>query len=339
MMSIPGAMLGGGCRINRPGKARTTMRHCCGIAAVALALMAAAPVHAQQRPGGRKLVPAVLPSVTVTVLADNMAGGGSLLGEWGLSYFVEAGQHRILFDAGQGHVFLANARTRNVDLGTTDAIVISHAHDDHTAGLAQALQATGPVDLYVHPAAFTTRYWKGDSGPERTSMPLSREQLAASGARLIDTESPTLVADGVYVTGQIPRVSGFEDTGVAAYAFLDEAMTLPDPIIDDQAMFFRVPQGVVIVLGCGHAGLVNTIRYVADLTGEDRIFAVIGGTHLMSATPGRMRLTLDALRRYDVQQIMLAHCTGVDAYAQLAAAFPGRCSWPTVGSRIRFGAQ
>jgi 7,8-dihydropterin-6-yl-methyl-4-(beta-D-ribofuranosyl)aminobenzene 5'-phosphate synthase len=139
------------------------------------------------------------------------------------------------------------------------------------------------------------------------------------------------------VTGQIPRVSDFEGTGVREDAFLDESMTTPDPILDDQAVFFRVPEGVVILLGCGHAGLVNTMAYVSELTGEPRIYAVIGGTHLLSASPARMQKTVEALRKYDVHKIMLSHCTGVQAYAELASALPGRCNWPASGTIIKFG--
>ena len=106
-------------------------------------------------------------------------------------------------------------------------------------------------------------------------------------------------------------------------AFLDKKMRTPDPILDDQALLFRVPEGVVILLGCGHSGLVNTTAYVSELTGEQRIYAVVGGTHLLSASPARMQKTGQALRKYDVQKIWLSHCTGVQAYAALASALPG----------------
>jgi 7,8-dihydropterin-6-yl-methyl-4-(beta-D-ribofuranosyl)aminobenzene 5'-phosphate synthase len=281
----------------------------------------------------------VLPRVRITVLVDNMAGPGPVLGEWGLSFLIETDRHQILFDAGGGRVILGNARALHADLCKTEAIVISHEHEDHTGGLGSVLDACGPRDLFVHPGGFDTRYWKDDSGAAAHRLPFSREQLLQRGVHLVETRGPTLIREGLMVTGQIPRTNDFEDTGVRASAFLDERMTTPDPILDDQAMFFRVPEGVVILLGCGHAGVVNTMAYVSQLTGERRIYAVIGGTHLLDASPTRMRRTVEALRQHHVQRIMLSHCTGVRAYAELASAFPGRCSWPASGATIEFGGR
>lgn len=280
-----------------------------------------------------------LPSASVTVLVDNMAGSGSELGEWGLAFLVNAGEHQFLFDAGGGRTLLGNANALEVDLSKTEAIVISHGHTDHTGGLDSALKACGPVDLFIHPAGFDIKYWKTATGATAERMPLSRQQLNERVRKLIETEGPTRICEGVMVTGQIPRVNDFEETGVGKYVFLDEDLKTPDPIQEDQAVFFRVPEGLVILVGCAHAGLVNTMRYVTELTGEQRIFAVIGGTHLLSASPSRMQKTIEALRQYDVQKIMLSHCTGVRAYAELAKAFPDRCSWPASGTRIQFGKQ
>jgi 7,8-dihydropterin-6-yl-methyl-4-(beta-D-ribofuranosyl)aminobenzene 5'-phosphate synthase len=168
-------------------------------------------------------------------------------------------------------------------------------------------------------------------------MPLSRGELSRRVRRLVETKEPTLVCDSAMVTGQIPRLTDFEDTGVREYAFLDQQLTKPDPILDDQAVFFRVPEGIVIVLGCGHAGLVNTMQYVSKLLGEEKIHAVIGGTHLLGASPRRMQKTSEALRQFGVQKIMLSHCTGLEAYAEFAVTFPGKCNWPASGTHIRFG--
>lgn len=282
---------------------------------------------------------AVLPQVDVTVLVENMAGGGPVLGEWGLSLFVETGSQRILFDSGGGHTLLGNARFLNVDLGRIDAIVISHGHDDHTGGLEKALAGSGPVDLFVHPAVFAVKYWKMGSRAEPDVMPIARDALQRRVRRLCETEKPTAVCPGVMVTGQIPRLTDFEDTGVRDYAFLDAELKITNPILDDQAMFFRVPEGVVIILGCGHSGLVNTIRYVSALSGERKIFAVLGGTHLLNASPLRLQETIAALRQFGVRKIMLSHCTGMDAYVEIAKAFPGQVSWPASGTRVRFGGK
>jgi 7,8-dihydropterin-6-yl-methyl-4-(beta-D-ribofuranosyl)aminobenzene 5'-phosphate synthase len=308
-----------------------------GAVAVALALVASAQAQTPQAALARRVALRVLPRATVTVLVDNVAGGGPVLGEWGLAFVIETDRQRLLFDTGEGHVLLGNARALDVDLARTDAIVISHGHLDHTGGLEAALGVTGPVDLYVHPEAFATRYWKEDSGVLKYSMPLSREQLRGRVRTLVETRGPTLVSDAVMVTGQIPRVTDFEDTGITAYAFLDESLKTPDLTLDDQAVVFRVPEGVVIALGCGHAGVVNTMRYVGELLGEKRIYAVIGGTHLIGASPGRIRKTIQALKGYGVQKILLSHCTSVDAFAKVARAFPDRCGWPASGTVVRFG--
>ncbi|MCL4538514.1 MAG: MBL fold metallo-hydrolase [Bacteroidetes bacterium] len=281
----------------------------------------------------------VTPRATVTVLVDNVAGGGPMLGEWGAAFLINTDKHQILLDTGGGLTLIGNARSLGVDLTRTEAIVISHGHGDHTGGLSAVLDDSGPVDLFVHPNVFETRYFKGESGAEAYSFPFTRQETIQRVLNLVETEKPTVICEGVMVTGQIPRSNEYEDTGLRGVAYLDSGLTIDDPVLDDQAVFFRAPEGIVIILGCGHAGLVNTMDYVSKLTGEKRIYAVIGGTHLVSASPSRMQKTVEALRKYDVKKIMLSHCTGLRAYARLANTFPEKCSWPASGTVIEFGKE
>lgn len=260
---------------------------------------------------------------TVTVLAENTARGRGILGEHGLSFWIDTGSHRVLFDTGQGRVLLPNAQTLGIDLGRADAIVFSHGHYDHVGGSVLALDAAPEAPVYFHPCARESKFQEKNGLVEPVSIPFwSETGLDAYAARLVPGSGPFVLPGGIRATGEIPRQTNFEDVGGAFY--LDEALTEPDPIRDDQALFFECEAGVVVILGCAHAGLVNTLDYVAQLTGEERVHAVLGGAHLVHASEERIARTVAALREREVAYLGLGHCTGDEALAALRQAFPGR---------------
>lgn len=272
----------------------------------------------------------------ITVLVENTAGGRDLLAEHGLAFWIEADTQNILFDTGQGLVLAHNAKRLNADLETTDNVVLSHGHYDHTGGLAGSLPCFRHAGVFVHPSAFSARFIRGDNGAGRSvASPIRHAgELRPHVAKMVFTTGRAAVADGVWATGDIPRRTGFEDTGGPFY--LDDACTVEDPLIDDQALYIESHKGLIVLLGCAHAGLANTLDYVAELTRRDRIHAVLGGMHLAEASDERIALSQEALHRYDVQLIGPAHCTGRKATMRLWERFPERCVECPTGTRFVF---
>lgn len=273
--------------------------------------------------------------VTVTVLAENTAQGMGLLGEHGLSVWVETAGQRVLFDTGQGIVLNHNAACLNIDLARADSIVLSHGHYDHTGGLQIALRHAPNARMFMHPSALMSRFSCRDGVTREIGMPgCVRDIVNEHRASVTWTTRPTEVAAGVFVTGPIPRRTSFEDTG--GPFFLDENGQSPDLIEDDQSMWIEMPDGLVILLGCAHSGVINTLSYIQELRKGMPIRAILGGMHLGAATAERMAQTVKSLRRLNVSEMWPCHCTGIVAAAQLTVAFGNQCRPCGVGTGNEF---
>ncbi|MCP4710658.1 MAG: MBL fold metallo-hydrolase [Planctomycetes bacterium] len=274
----------------------------------------------------------------LTVLVDNTVHHETLLAEHGLSFWIEKGNKQILFDTGQSNIIQTNAQILGIDFAQADAIVISHGHYDHTGGLLGVLDKAKQAKLFLHPDALRSRFACDKQKPGRNiGMPAVTAQYLAQhdfSQSVVWTTQPTEIGSGITVTGPIRRFTDFEDVGGAF--FLDSFGDKPDLLPDDQALFFETSRGLVVVLGCAHSGVVNTLHYIADYSGEKEFYAVLGGMHLSSASPERIERTIEIFRVHNVQRIGPAHCTGIKAVAKLWEAFPDRCFSCWVGAKIEF---
>ncbi len=267
----------------------------------------------------------------ITVLVENTAGKRGLLGEHGLSFLIEHGRDRILFDTGQGLALRHNTEQLNSDLRTIGAVVLSHGHYDHTGGLTFALNRMDCPRLYVHPEAFSQKYARNPDGSAReVGMTAGNKITAGELAEIVLVEEKTEITPGLFLTGPIPRVTEFEDTG--GPFFKDAACTIPDELPDDQSAFIETAKGTVVILGCAHSGMINSLRYVQTLTGNRPIHSVIGGMHLVNAGAERIERTIEELHRFNIQRLIPCHCTGSTATVRLWNEFPSICGTCPAGS-------
>jgi 7,8-dihydropterin-6-yl-methyl-4-(beta-D-ribofuranosyl)aminobenzene 5'-phosphate synthase len=225
----------------------------------------------------------------------------------------------VLLDSGANDAFWRNARVLGVPLEQADAFVLSHGHFDHGGGIARVIEAAPKARLVLHPGGLAPHYWLAKTGkvdpiglPER-----SLTALGAATERVVWALGPLEVAPGVWASGPIPRRHPLEEAEHNFY--LDPACTMHDHVVDDQAIWVETPSGLVLLTGCAHAGIINTLDHVRGLAahglplapdGLPRVRAVIGGMHLLHASPARLRATSAALAGAGVGLAAPVHCTG-----------------------------
>ncbi len=269
--------------------------------------------------------------MTITVLVDNYGTESTLKTEHGLSLWIEAGDQHVLFDTGQTDLLLTNALTLGIDLAQTDAVVLSHGHYDHTGGLAAVLEMAPKANVFMHPEAPEAKFSCRGSIMRSIGMP-DKARLALKNRHVIWTSTPAIVCPGISVTGQVPRCSPWEDVQEGFY--LDPSCDRPDPLLDDQSLFIKTERGISVILGCAHAGVMNTLRYIEGLTQAKSFHTLLGGTHLLRASDAQLEQTEVALQRYQFACIMPGHCTGEDVIERFSRTFNGQYLTFAVGTRI-----
>jgi 7,8-dihydropterin-6-yl-methyl-4-(beta-D-ribofuranosyl)aminobenzene 5'-phosphate synthase len=274
--------------------------------------------------------------VRITILVDNYVRRRGLLAEHGWACWVETPAERLLFDTGQGQALRHNAGELGVPLATATSIALSHGHYDHTGGLAAALELAPAARVFAHPAALEAKYKRRPDGRIRAiGLPDELAELRARlVAHLVATRTPTQIGPGLWLTGEVPRVTDFEQDDNAFR--LDAAGAQRDALPDDQALVVRSAAGLVVVLGCAHAGVINTLRLVRTLHPGVPLAAVVGGMHLYGASEQRVARTISALAALGVGRVTPAHCTGRRALAAFAAGLPDRCTPGEVGTVLEF---
>lgn len=280
--------------------------------------------------------------VRLTTLCENTAAALGYTGEWGLGILVEAGGEAVLLDTGLGDSLTRNAMAGNVDLSKVDKVVISHGHADHTGGLRSLLQRLRKrVQIHAHPAIWGKKYTcmtlpgSGERKCRYIGMPFCREELEGLGAVFNMSREPVWLNEFMVTTGEVPLVTSFEKVDDNMFLRAEDGF-VPDTLPDDQALVVKTAGGLVVLLGCAHRGMVNTLLHAQRITGVEKIYAVVGGTHLFRARPEQIEQSIAALRQLGVEKIGVSHCTGLAPAALLAREFGDKFFFNNAGTVVEF---
>lgn len=281
--------------------------------------LAASPAGEAQDAAPGKAAP-VIHTLKITVLSTMLVGEVHGLGEWGFSALVEADGHRLLVDTGSHpDTVLQNARDLNIDLSNVKEVILTHHHWDHVRGLLalrKELMKKNPEALSVVHVARGIFYSRLTAKGEENDMIAIRKEYEASGGKIVEHDAGAEIFPGAWLTGPVPRK--FPERNWSSTVKVQTPQGLvEDTLPEDQSLVLNTPQGLVVVTGCGHAGIVNILTYASQNFRNEPVNAVIGGLHLFAATDQQLDWTGDELKRFHVANLLGAHCTGIEAVYRL----------------------
>jgi len=266
---------------------------------------------------------AIATDATVTVLSSNLANGATV-GEWGLSALVEADGHCILFDAGRfPDTVIRNAAALNVDLSCVTDVVLSHFHFDHTTGLVPLIELLHKQNpdairrVHVAQGFFSPRRRPAaDTVTEGNQMIAMREIIEAQGVEFLVHSQATEIFPAVWVSGPVARrheEKNYPSTTEVSW----QGEWTEDFVPESQALVIRTENGPIVLLGCGHSGVVNALDQIQETIQDQAIHALMGGLHLFAADDATLGWTTDRLREIGVENLMAGHCTGIEPLLRL----------------------
>ncbi len=257
----------------------------------------------------------------IITLSENTVDAPGLLAEWGLSILIETGIVTILLDTGQSISVIHNAKMLGIDLHKVDKIVLSHGHFDHTGGLENVLrQMNKTVEIIAHPETLTAKFQGNKKGSKKSiGLPFQLPELEALGAKFKLSKKPVKITPDIMTTGEVPMSVDFEEITPDRFFVKENPQRWhPDEFNDDLALIINTGPGLLVILGCAHRGMINTLYHAQKLTGRKEIRLVIGGSHLLNSSRERVYKTIAALKELDVKKVGLSHCTGQEASAIMA---------------------
>jgi len=271
----------------------------------------------------------------ITTLVENTVAqsGKKLIGEHGLSFYIETQNNKILFDTGQNLAISNNAQVLGIDLSLIDKVILSHGHYDHTGGLKSLLACNQDFMLYAHPDVFGQKVKGAGDNIKYIGIPVTKNFLKEKGIKVKLDKKAVQIAPGIMTTGEIPLENDFEGLESVFYIKKGNAV-VADALADDQAVILDTDKGLTVLLGCSHRGVINTLNHVVRLTGKKSIHAILGGLHLGKASDSKLSKIINQLRGFGLEKIGVGHCTGTRAFVALANEFPNRVFLNTVGNVV-----
>lgn len=240
--------------------------------------------------------------ISLKILSENR-NNCEFKGEGGLSVLVESFGKTFLLDTGYSDLFLKNAKLLGIDLSKVQTVVLTHGHSDHTNGVPYL---DNGKTIIMHPQAFKDRW--SIRKKEYVGFPMSKEELK-SRHNVIETRLPVEFFDGCYFLGEIPMTVEFEQKGNFSTT-LDEGLTQTDLTEDDSGVAIKTSEGLFVMTGCGHRGVCNTVEHAKKVTGQDKVFGVLGGFHLRNLEKQKdiIDRTIEYFKSQDIKVLYLGHC-------------------------------